>query len=370
MKIICSKNLLFEGLSLVAKAASSRATQPILECCLLVADDGGLSITASDLEMSIKTGPIEAEIVEGGLVALDHKVFMDIVRGLPGSTVEITVDDKNLTVIRSAQSEFKILGMNPEDFPELPEVAKNRGYKIASNELKNMIRQTVFSVATDNSKPVLCGQLLDIRGDNLQMVSVDGFRISLRKWVLDSDVGDEIKIVVPGKTMDEISKILPTDADINIGFYFTDKHILFDLNNCIVVSRLLEGEFINYENMFTTEVTTLVTVARSEILESINRATLISKDSKKNPVKLKIADSRIAISCNTEMGTSYEEFAVMQDGPDLEIAFNPKYLTDVFKVLDAEKVTISFTSSLSPCIIKVEGSEDFKYLVLPLRLRN
>jgi len=202
-------------------------------------------------------------------------------------------------------------------------------------------------------------------------VSVDGFRISLRRFTLDGDdIERDVKIVVPGKTMEEIAKILPADADAITNFYYTDKHILFELANCTVVSRLLEGEFINYENMFGAEVTTLVTATRTEILESVNRATLISKDAKKNPVKLRIGDSVMAISCNTEMGTSYEEVSVLQDGPDIEIAFNPRYLTDVFKVLDTEKITIAFTSALSPCIIKVEGSDDYKYLVLPLRLRG
>jgi DNA polymerase-3 subunit beta len=383
MKIICSKNLLVEGLNLVSKAVGVRTAQPILECCLLVAGEDGLKITANDLEMAIETRPVLSEIIEAGSIALDHKVLLDIVRGLPGPQVEISACDKNLATIKSEKSEFKIFGSNPEDFPGLPDVVmpesgqtegdestKNKYYTISSAQFKNMIRQTVFSVAIDNSKPVLCGQLFDIRGDVIQLVSVDGFRISLRKWTLDGDTEGDIKMVVPGKAMDEISKILSADSDVNINFYYTDKHILFDLNNCIVVSRLLEGEFINYENMFTSESTTLITATRSEILESINRATLISKDSKKNPVKLKIADSIIAISCNTEMGTSYEELSVLQDGPDLEIAFNPKYLTDVFKVLDAEKITIAFTSPLSPCIIKVENSDDYKYLVLPLRLRN
>ena len=210
---------------------------------------------------------------------------------------------------------------------------------------------------------------MDVQGESIRLVSVDGFRISLRKHLLEDDSA-VVKLVVPGKSMDEISKILPTDGDVVINFYYTEKHILFDLGNCIVVSRLLDGEFINYENMFTSEVTTLVTLSRTDLLEGINRATLISRDAKKNPVKLNIADSVIELSCNTEMGTSHEELAVLQDGPDIEIAFNPRYLTDVLKVIDSEKITISFTSSLSPCIIRVEASDDYRYLVLPLRLRG
>jgi DNA polymerase-3 subunit beta len=322
--------------------------------------------------MAIETSALESEVLEEGSVALDIKVFADIVRGLPGPNIEISVDDKNLTTIKSGRSEFKILGMNPEEFPALPKVSKSQAYKISSAVFKNMIRQTVFSVSQDASKPVLCGQLLDIKEDNIKMVSVDGFRISLRSWTLESSGENsnlDVKMVVPGKTMSELSKILPADSDTMLDFYYTSQHVLFDLGSCVAVSRLLDGEFINYENMFVSEATTAITLNRNEAMESIERATLISRDSKKSPVKLKIENSTVAISSNTEMGASYEEVAALQDGPDLEIAFNPRYLTDVMKVLDAEKITMSFTSSLSPCIIKVEGSEDYKYLVLPLRLR-
>ena len=371
MKVSISKYLLSEGLGYVSRISTSKATTPILECCLLSTRDGGLVLSANDLESAIETNPIESEIVENGAVAIDLKVFGDIVRSLPGPAVEISVDDKNLATIKSGKAEFKILGMDAAEFPEFPQVVKNQGYKINSLTLKNMVRQTVFSVATDNSKPVLCGQLLDISNDGtIKVVAVDGFRISLRQAALEEGEYKDAKIVISGKTMNEVSKILPADADAVTTFYCSDQHVLFDLENCTVVSRLLEGEFVSYENMFTSESTTIATVSREEILESIDRATLISRDTKKNPVKFKIENSNIGISTNAELGASYEEVSILQDGPDLEIAFNPRYLTDVMKVLDGDKIIISFTSSLSPCIITLEGSEDYKYLILPLRLRG
>jgi len=369
VKIICAKNLLADGLSIVSKVASAKSTIPILECCLLVVDANGLKLTAKDSEMTIQTNFIESEVVEEGSIALDIKIFTDIVKGLPGPTIEITCDDKFLTVIRSGKSEFKILGMNPEEFPDIPNVPKNQAYSLPSISLKNMIRQTVFSVSTDATKPVLCGQLMDIANDTLRVVSVDGFRISMRQDKVDGSSSDNLKMIVPSKTMGEVGKLLSADGDAVINFYCTDKHLLFELDSCIVVSNLIEGEYINYENMLAGEVTTLITVSRAELLESVDRATLISKDTKKNPVKFKISDSVMAITSNAEMGTSYEELNVLQDGPDLEIGFNPKYITDVMRALEGEKITISFSSSVSPCIIRVEDSEDYKYLVLPLRLR-
>jgi len=372
MKIVCGKNALVEAINIASKAVSSKATMPILECCLLTAEKhSGFKITANDTELAIETKAIKADVLEEGTVALDSKVFFDIVRRLPGNSVEISSDEKNLTVIRSDKSEFKILGMNGAEFPAIPELmdGDKKEHSLPSIEFKNMIRQTIFSVSQDNSKPVLCGELLEIKDGVATMVSVDGFRISLRKYNFDGQ-GGAMKVIIPGKTLSEISKILPTDADSIISFYATERHIIFDLENAVVVSRLLDGDFINYENMMVSQFETTISADRSGLLECIERASLISRDAKKSPVKLKIEDGQIIITSNTEMGTSYEETSAEQDGPGLEIAFNPRYITDVLKVLEAELITMQFNTSLSPCIIKVDGSEDYEYLVLPLRLRN
>lgn len=369
MRIVCEKNVLADGINIVSRAVTGRATQPILECCLLTATNDGFKLMANDMEMAIETKNIEAEVLESGAVALDSRVFFDIIRRSPGDTVEIHADDKNLTVIKSGKSEFKILGMNAEEFPALPEVEKEHAYNLPAHELKDMIRQTIFSVSQDISKPVLCGELLEIDETSAKLVSVDGFRISLRKFDFENS-GGAVKVVIPGKTLGEIGKILPADESSAISFYVTDKHILFELENCIIVSRLLEGEFIKYDNMFTKETETTVNIDRRDLLDCIERATLISRDSKKSPVKLKLTEGSMEVTSNTEMGASYEEIGVEQDGPDIEIDFNPRYLTDVLKVLDYERITMEFSTALSPCVIKVEGSEDYKYLILPLRLRR
>ena len=368
MRIVCAKNILAENISVVSKAIGSKTTMPILECCLLTAS-GGFRLMANDMEMAIETKEIEADILEEGSVALDSRVFFDIVRRLPGSNVEIYSDSKNLTVIKSGKSEFKIMGMNPDEFPALPTVETDKCCKIPSVELKNMIRQTIFSVSQDTSKPILCGELLEIEENCIKMVSADGFRISMRKYDFDND-GISAKVVIPGKSLSEISKILPTDSDSITTLYITDKHILFDLENSTVVSRLLEGEYINYKMMFSKEAETFVNIEKSVLLESIERATLISRDSKKSPVKLKLDDGQIIITSNTEMGASYEEVSAEQDGPGLEIGFNPRYLTEVLKVLEVSRVILGFTTPLSPCVIKTEGSDDHGYLIAPLRLRN
>lgn len=369
MKIICNRNVLLEYINIVLKAVSNRTTLPILECILLLADETGFRLIGNDLEMGIETKQITAEILETGSIALDSKIFSDIIRRLPGDMVSISSDDKNITLIKSDKSEFKILGQNGDEFPFLPQVEKDSEYKILSKDLKDMIRQTIFSVAINDSKAVMTGELLEIKENQIKMVAVDGFRISLRVQNIETENFD-VKCVIPAKTLNELSKLFNNDETSSISIYFTSKHILFEMDNCIIISRLLEGDFINYENVFTDEYTTLITVDRSFLLDSLERASLISKDAKKNPVKLNISADMLVITSNTEAGTSYEEIPIELDGIDIEIAFNPRYLIDALKIIEDEKITMQFTTPLSPCIMRGLETDSYKYLVLPLRLKS
>jgi DNA polymerase-3 subunit beta len=210
---------------------------------------------------------------------------------------------------------------------------------------------------------------MEIDNGAIKMVSVDGFRVSFRKYDFESGEKD-VKVIIPGKTLNEIGKILPADADALVSIHTTDKHILFDLENCIIVSRLLDGTFINYENMFTKEADTLITVDRVGLLECIERAALVSRDAKRGPVKLKIEDGKVVITSSAEVGTSYEEISAEQNGPGLELGFQSRYITDTLRVLECETITMEFTTPLSPCIIKVQDSDDYRYLAMPYRIRN
>ena len=377
MKIVCARNILAENLNIVSRAVASRSAMPILECCLITAYDGVFRLMTNDMDMSIETIDIPADMTQRGSIALEAKVFFDIVRRMPGKDIEISVDEKNITKIKSGISEFKILGSNPEEFPPLPEgvvglnTENTSGYfGIPASNLRDMIRQTIFSVSTDQSKPTLCGELLEIGENYLRMVSVDGFRISLRGFEGEFPVSSQKKAIVPAKTLSEINKILQNSEE-EIQVFVASNHMVFKFEHSTIVSRLLDGEFIKYENMFSSDTGTKIWVERAKLLESVDRATLISRDAKKNPVKLKLEDGVIVITSNTELGASYEEVEVRQEGAGLEIAFNPRYLTDILKAVDEEEILMRFTGSLSPCI--VEPVEDilgeYKYLVLPLRLR-
>ena len=291
MKLHCSRELLLNALTIVNKAISNKTTLDILKCILLTASEKGLIVTATDLELGIQSAPIAAAIEQSGSVALDAHLFTEIIRKVNGTEVFIQTNEKNETSISCGFSDFKIMGQSGEDFPALPEVEKKQEYKMLQSHLKNMIRQTIFSIAQEESKPILTGELLELKQNQIQMVSVDGYRISFRKEAL-SENDREIKVVVPGKTLSEINKILSSEEK-TVLLYVTDKHILFDIDGNIVVSRLLEGDYIKYEQSFSEDYKTKFYVNATDFLQTLERVSLVSRDAKKTPVKLDITEKKI-----------------------------------------------------------------------------
>lgn len=366
MNVSCTKNDLLNSVNTVLKAVSNRTTLPILECILLETENNRLKLTGNDLELGIES-TIPAHVEKTGCIALEAKIFSEIVRKLPEDEVKITVDSNLMATIKCANSEFKIAAQSGTDFPELPKIERDKSITLKQSTLKDMIRQTIFSVATEEKRPILTGELIQIKNGALHMVSVDGYRVSYRRTDLLIE-NEENEVVVPGKTLGEISKILSSEEEDQVSIYFTDKHILFDLGDSTVVSRLLEGEFLKYENSFSEDYETKITVDRKALLMSIERAALISREDKKNPIKMEMDSDHLTITSNTELGTAHEELPVNLEGKDLIIAFNPKYLIDALKAIDDDEVAIQFMSSLNPCIIQPVSGNEYKYLILPIRL--
>ncbi len=370
MNIKCEKNILLNNINIVLKSVATRTPIPILECILLISDKEGFRLVSNDLELGIETSNIEADIIEKGTVALDARMFFDIIKNMPDGDISIEVDEKNVTVIKNGKTEFKILGQNGEEFPTLNKIEKEEKYSINSALLKNMIRQTKFSVSTDETKPVLTGELMEIKDGYLNIVAIDGFRVSFRRTQINKKFKNA-EVIVPAKTLNEIIKILSDKEDSIVNLYFNENYILFELDSCIIVSRLLDGEFLKYEQIFTEDYNTKIEINRVELLNSLERASLISKDNKKTPVKLEITNNdNLVITSNTEFGTSYEEVYIDLEGEGLNIAFNPRYLIEALKAIDDEKVLIQFMTSLSPCIIKGINNNDYKYLILPLKINE
>ncbi|MFZ5968722.1 MAG: DNA polymerase III subunit beta [Bacillota bacterium] len=365
MKIICSQKNLSHSINIVQKAVSPKTTLPILKGILLETCEQQLKLVGTDLEIGIENY-IDAKIISQGSVVISSRLLGDIVRKLPDADVEIEVDDQNNVVIRCESSEFTLMGQPAVEFPELPEVEEENHYEVQQDLLKNMIRQTVFAAAIDEARPILTGVLMEIENGMVNMVALDGYRLALRQGNIKTSNSN--KAVIPSKTLNELYRIISDEGISNVDIFFTDKHVLFHMDDTRIISRLLEGEFINYKQIIPKEHRSCVKVDTRKILDSIERASLLAKEGKNNLIKFSIKDDKMVITSNAEIGKVYEEVPIILEGDDIEIGFNSKYLLDVLKIIDSEEIYLNFTTSVSPCIIKPTDHQNFTYLILPVRI--
>jgi len=363
MKLICSKSDLLTGVNIVSKAVPSKTTMSILECILIDASKGMISLTANDMEMGIET-IIEGTIEEKGIVALDAKIFSEIVRKLPDNDVVIETDKDSKTIITCEKAKFTIIGKSGDDFSYLPQLEKNNPVIISSYTLKEVIRQTIFSISDNDSNKLMSGELFDINGEELKVVSLDGHRISIRKINLKNSYAP-VKIIIPGKTLNEISKILSGDADSDVAIYITDKHVIFEFDNTTVVSRLIEGEYFKIDQMLSNDYETKVKINKKELLSCIDRATLLVKDGDKKPIIINITDESMELKINSTVGSMNEDIDITKNGRDLMIGFNPKFLIDALRVIDDEEISMYLVNPKAPCFIR-DDENSYIYLILPV----
>ncbi|KMT21740.1 DNA polymerase III subunit beta [Clostridium cylindrosporum] len=364
MWFTCKKEILQEGINIASRAASNKTTYPILEGILIRAIDGKVILTATDLDFGIETN-IDAQVTEPGTIVINSKLFQDLIRKLPNEDITLRVSDRNVN-ISCKNSEFNIVGTSPEDFPSLPLINENTMYELSEDILKNMIKQTIFAVAQDETRPIFTGILFEVKESMLSFVALDGYRLSIKKERLDG--ASDINAVIPGKALSEISKILDIKGE-KVKITFTPNHILFNLEGTKVISRLLEGDFINYRQIIPDEYSLKVNVDRGELLHSIERASLLSREGKTNLIRFDIKDNSIIITSNSQLGNVCEKVDVETQGDDIKIAFNAKYFLDALRIIEADNIILELSTSVSPCIVKKcdNEDEDFIYLVLPVR---
>lgn len=364
MKFSCEKQKLQEGISISNKAITGKTTMPILEGIYIKAFKNNLTLIGSDMDLSIETS-VEADVIEEGTIVVDSKIFSEIIRKLPNSDVYIETLDNDIIQITCEKSIFNLVYMKAEDYPSLPEIKENISVEVPQDILKSMIRGTSFAVAQDETRPILQGILFEIKDKKLNLVALDGYRMAVRSEYLGSD--DNIDVVIPGKTLNEVAKILE-DAENLVKITFTDNHILFNLDKTKIVSRLLEGKFVNYVSLLPQEHKILVEVNRHDLQNCIERASLMSKDSNSNLIKLDFNEDNVIITSNSQLGKVREELNINLQGEELQIAFNSRYILDVLKNIDENEIYMEMTSSVSPCIIRCKSNDNSRYLVLPVRL--
>lgn len=363
MKIICNKSELAKGVNIVSKAVPSKTTMPILECILIDATTDIIKLTANDMELGIQT-EIEGDILSRGMIAIDARIFSEIVRKLPDNSVTIETDDNLQTTIVCEKAKFDISGKAGEEFSYLPVIEKDDSIEISQFTLKEIIRQTIFSISDTESNKLMTGELFEIKDNMLRVVSLDGHRISIRKVEFKDDVNDK-KLVVPGKTLVEISKILSGEAESMVNISYTNNHIVFEFDNTIVVSRLIEGEYFKIDQMLSSDYDTKVRINKKELLSCIDRATLLVKEGDKKPIIINIMDEVMELRIKSQIGSMNEEIMIQKEGKDLLIGFNPKFLIDALRVIDDETVTLYLMNAKAPCFIK-DDKESYIYLILPV----
>ena len=363
MKIVCNKSNLLKGVNIALRAIPVRTTMEILECILIDASENVISLTANDMELGIET-KVEGEIIEKGKIAIDAKFLSDIIRKLPDSEVTIETDSNYVATISCEKAIFTIPGNSGEDFSYLPFIEKDKCIVLSQFALKETIRQTIFSIGDNESNKIMTGEYFEVKGDNLKVVSLDRFRVSIRNVKLNNSY-DPISVIVPGKSLNELSKILSGESDSDVTIYFADNHIMFEFDDTIVLARLIEGEYFKINQMLSKDHLTKINVNKKELIDCLDRATLFVKEGNKKPVIFDIKDGMVNITISSTVGKMNEDLDITKEGNDIKIGFDPKFIMDSLRVIDDETVSIYYLNGKAPCTIK-DDEGTYTYLILPV----
>ncbi len=366
MKINVLRTDLSEAVSNVSRAVSSKATIPALEGILIKAYGQKLFLAGYDLEIAMTT-TIDATVQSEGEIVVSAKLFSDIVRKLPEEVVCIETDERMITYITSGQAEYQIVGMSSVEYPELPSFEETESADIKGEILRDMIRQTVYAVSDNNSKPIYTGSLFELSENTFRIVSIDGYRMAIRKENIDNDINSEF--VVPGKTQQEVLKLIRDDEE-NVTMSVGQRHIMFKIGDYSVISRLIEGTFLDYNSTIPKDKKTEVVVNTRLIINAVDRMSLLNGDKLQSPVRCLFSNDEIHFSCTSTIGKANDVISCPVMGEEVEIGFNNRYLLDALRNADTDEVKITLNGGLSPMIITPVKGDNFISLVVPMRLSN
>ena len=366
MKFTVNKSDITEAVSNIQRAVSTKTSIPALEGILLSATETGLELCAYDLELGITT-VIPAFVMEPGKAVLSAKLFSDIVRRTPAETVTVSVDEKNMATLESGYSRFSIIGIPAEEFPELPKLSDSTQISLPGALLKSMIRQTLFAIAESDAKPIHQGSLFSLENGILDVVSVDGYRLAVRREPVD--FSEDLSFVVPGKTLSELLKLIK-DSEEPVEISAGRRHILFKIDNYTVISSLLEGEFLNYKAAIPPESQTEVVLKTREAIDSVERVSLLITDRLKSPIRCLFDNNEVKLNCTTSMGRASDQLDVEMTGQSVEIGFNNRYLLEALRNTECDEVKVQLGGPLSPMKVVPKEGDSFLFLVLPVRLRS
>lgn len=367
MKIICNKEEMKSAVTKVIGAVSQKSAISAIEGIMLKSFGDTLFLAGYDLEIGI-TATIPAKVISEGDVIFPAKLLLEMLIKMDGEEVSFDLDSKYMCTIESGKAQFMIMGISAEEFPVLPSLSIDNHFTLSQGELRDMINQTFFAIALTEQRPVHTGSKFDIKNGYFNLISVDGFRLAHCKRKIDDDA--ERSFVVPRKTLNELMKIISDDYDKTISVNLSKKHIIFEIENYTVISRLLEGEFLDYERAVPKTATTTARISRRLYQECFERVAIVTEEKLINPVKLIFADNKISIDCATSVGRIKESLPAEIDGPAIEIGFNNRYLLEALKNCINDEVIICLNTPESPVKIIPPESDDYTFLVLPMRLNK
>lgn len=366
MKISCEKYLLQAAVATVSRAAAAKSPIPALEGILLEAG-AELKLTGYDLKKGIYT-TVPADIEELGSAVINARFLGEVLRRLPDGIVVIEENNKAIH-LRCGKSEYNFAGLETEDYPELSRVDEIQSISLPQKILKNMIDQTIFAVADNDIRPIYTGILFEVENNELTLVAVDGYRLAKRKETIDNFHMEDCKFVVPGSALTDVGRICE-DSDEEVKISLGDKHVAFFIGNTVLISRRLEGEFMNYKKSIPTMFRYHIEVEREELMKVIDRVALIVKEKNANPIHMIFNENVIDCFCSTVAGKAEDSCICSGNGDGFEIGFNDRYLMDALKAAGAEKISVNLNTASSPCILEAaEGESNFTYMILPVRLR-
>ena len=355
------------ALAIATRAVSQRTTMPILECVLLEASQGRITVTGNDMQKGIETSTV-ADIEEGGTIAVNAKMFFEIVKRLSNSTISFTADENNIITIKSGKSKFQLAGQSGDEFPRLDDIKSDGEFVVTESVLRDMINRTIFATSTNESNQIMTGELFDVVGDSLRVVAIDGHRIAIRKEILDRDYGT-MSVIIPKETLSEISRILSDDAGSDVSIRYSMNHVMFQFGDVRAVSRLIDGKYYDIDKLLSNQCSTKISVRNAEMQKSMERSLLFIKEGAKTPIIVNITDGEMNLSINTQTGSFNESIEIQKEGQDLEIGFNPKFVSDALVAAGDEVVTIYLSNGKAPCFIKDED-ESYNYAVLPVNYQK
>ncbi len=364
MKFQCLKEVLLENLSTVLKAVSSKATVPQLEGVYMEASNDMLTFIGNNTEIAIQA-VFEADILKEGHAVLNAKTLFDMVRLMPEGYVTISVAEDYTTVIESGSTKYEILALDPEAFPLVEDMVSDFSIKLPENKLKELIKKTLFSIGTADTKITFTGALFEVKDDSLTVVTLDGYRMAVRKETI-YPTGEERSFIIPGRSLNELLKIL-TDSDSELTIEFGGKKALIKIENYKFYTRLIDGEFFNYQQIIPKNAEIKVKAVTRDLVDALERASLLITADNKSPIRIKMEGDKMVMHTVSRIGQAQDEIFIQKDGEDLEIGFNHKFLLDALKASETDEIFLDFSNHLSPCILRGE-TDDFIYMVLPVRL--